>query len=64
MTTAQRVSIRVWVKNLRPEKEFFFPYLLVSERGAIRGQFLGGNAHLVHGPGGHLRCLAGHPIED
>ena len=29
--TAQKVSFRVWVKNLRPELRFFFPGALGSE---------------------------------
>ena len=35
--TAQRVSLRVWVKNLRPEKEFFFPYHLGSQKRSYSG---------------------------
>ena len=60
----QSVSLRVWVKNLRPEKEFFSHTFWAPERGAIQGQFLGSVAHLVRGPGGHLRRFACHPIED
>ena len=35
--TAQRVSLRAWVKNIRPEKEFFFPYFLGSGKSSDSG---------------------------